>query len=136
MEKFLTRIWEDLAGRASGPLHFRLLLQPAMATIFAIRDGIRDARHGESAYVWSLFTDPGHRTQRIRTGWKAVGRVFALAVAMDAIYQIIALHLIHPGELLLVAAGLAIVPYLLLRGPINRMIQYYTHRHSVSDTTQ
>ena len=134
MEHFLTRIWEDLASRVTGPLHFRLLLQPAMATIFAIRDGIRDARHGESAYLWSLFTDPGHRTQRIRTGWKAVGRVFALAIAMDAIYQIIALHLIHPGELLLVAAGLAIVPYLLLRGPINRMIQHYTHRHSVSHT--
>jgi hypothetical protein len=29
---------------------------------------------------------------------------------------------------------LAIVPYLLLRGPINRMIQYWTHRQSVSHT--
>ena len=134
MENVLTRIWEDLASRVTGPLHFRLLLQPAMAAIFAIRDGTRDARDGESAYLWSLFTDPGNRTQRIRTGWKAVGRIFALAIAMDAIYQIIALHFIRPGELLLVAAGLAIAPYLLLRGPINRMIQYYTHRHAVSHT--
>jgi hypothetical protein len=42
VDNFLARIWEDLAARVTGPLHFRLLLQPAMATIFAIRDGIRD----------------------------------------------------------------------------------------------
>jgi hypothetical protein len=104
-------------------MHFRLFLQPAMATIFAIRDGNRNARNGEPAYFWSLFTDPRHRSDRIRAGWKAIGRIFTLAVAMDVIYQIIALHRIYPGEALLVAAGLAIVPYLLLRGPINRMIQ-------------
>jgi hypothetical protein len=51
---------------------------------------------------------------------------------MDVIYQVIALHRIYPGEVLLVAAVLAIVPYLLLRGPINRMIQYFTGRKSVS----
>jgi hypothetical protein len=132
MDPFFDRIWEDLAGRVTGPMHFRLLLQPAMATIFAIRDGIRDARNGEPAYFWSLFTEPSHRSYRIRTGWKAICRVFTLAIAMDIVYQITALHFVHPGELLLVAAALAIVPYLLLRGPINRMIQYCTCRKSVS----
>jgi hypothetical protein len=126
------RVWEDLIGRVTGPMHFRLFLQPAMATIFAIRDGIRDARNREPAYFWSLFTEPRHRSYRIRTGWKAVSRICILAIAMDIIYQIIALHLIYPGEALLVAASLAIVPYLLLRGPINRMIQYFTRCKSVS----
>jgi hypothetical protein len=126
------RIWEDLAGRLTGPMQFRLFLQPAMATIFAIRDGIRDACNGEPAYFWSLFTDPMHRCQRIRAGWKAVWRVFTLAVAMDIIYQLIATHGIYPGETLLVAASLAILPYIVLRGPINRMIRYCTHRSSMS----
>jgi hypothetical protein len=102
-----------------------------MASIFAIRDGVRDARNGAPAYFWSLFADSAHRTQRIRTGWKAVSRVFVLAIAMDIIYQIIALHSVYPGEALLVAAGLAFVPYLLLRGPINRMIQHGIRRKSV-----
>lgn len=113
-------------------MHFRLFLQPAMATIFAIRDGIRDARNREPAYFWSLFTEPRRRNYRIRAGWKAVCRICILAIAMDVIYQVIALHRIYPGEVLLVAAGLAIVPYLLLRGPINRMIQYFTRRKSGS----
>ena len=132
MDGIFGRIWEDLIGRVAGPMHFRLFLQPAMATIFAIRDGIRDARNGEPAYFWSLFTEPRRRSYRIRAGWKAVCRICILAIAMDVIYQVIALHRIYPGEVLLVAAGLAIVPYLLLRGPINRMIQYFTHRKSAS----
>jgi hypothetical protein len=103
-----------------------------MASIFAIRDGVRDARNGEPAYFWSLFADSGHRTHRIRAGWKSVSRVFALAIGMDIIYQIIALHSFYPGEALLVAAGLAIVPYLLLRGPINRLTQYGIRRKSIS----
>ena len=61
---------------------------------------------GEPAYFWSLFADSGHRTHRIRTGWKAVSRVFVLAIAMDIVHQIIALHLVYPGEALLVADGL------------------------------
>ena len=44
MEDTLARIWEHLIGRLSGPLAFRLLLQPAMSTLFAVRDGLRDAR--------------------------------------------------------------------------------------------
>jgi hypothetical protein len=131
---FFGRIWEDLAGRVTGPLHFRLILQPTMATIFAIRDGIRDARNGEPAYFWSLFTEPSRRSDRIRTGWKAVCRVFALAIAMDVIYQILAIHRVYPGEVLLVAVGLAILPYLLLRGPINRVIRYCTRPRPTSSS--
>ena len=43
MEDTLARVWEHLIGRLSGPLTFRLLLQPAMSTLFAVRDGLRDA---------------------------------------------------------------------------------------------
>jgi hypothetical protein len=113
-------------------MHFRLILQPAMAALFAIRDGIRDARSGEPAYFWSLFTEPGNRRYRMRSGWKAVGRVFALAMVMDIIYQVIAFHLVHPGEAFVVAAGLAILPYLLLRGPTSRVIRHCACRKKTS----
>lgn len=39
---------EQLLGRASGPLHIRLLIQPAIALVFAIHTGFRDAREN----VW------------------------------------------------------------------------------------
>ena len=37
MEELFTRFWEDLVGRVGGPMTFRLILQPIMAIIFAIR---------------------------------------------------------------------------------------------------
>lgn len=47
----LSRFWQEIAARPSGPLAFRFYLQPAMATFFAIRDGLRDARAGNAPYL-------------------------------------------------------------------------------------
>ncbi|HKG77839.1 MAG TPA: hypothetical protein VKA78_00440, partial [Pyrinomonadaceae bacterium] len=55
-------------------------------------------------------------------GWKSVARVFVLAIVMDVIYQLIVLQWIYPLELILVAILLAVVPYLLIRGPVNRIV--------------
>lgn len=121
MEDILTRIFENLIDRVSGPMKFRLFLQPLMATIFAIRDGRKDAREGRSPYFWAIFTDPGHRRELLRDGWKAVGKIFVIAVIIDAVYQFIVIRWFYPGEALIVAAILAFVPYLLIRGPVNRL---------------
>jgi hypothetical protein len=126
------RVITDLIGRLAGPLHFRLLLQPAMATFFGIRDGLKDAREHRPAYFWSLFTDPSHDKERLKSGFKAVGRVLVFALVMDAIYQLIALHWFYPGEALIVALELAFVPYLLIRGPANRIAKWWMSRHASS----
>ena len=121
MEDLFTRMWENLIGRVGGPMSFRLILQPAMAIFFAVRDGLKDARTGRPAYFWSLFTEPTHRHERLREGWKAVTRVFIFAVLMDAVYQFIVLRWFYPGEALIVAFILAFLPYLAIRGPVNRI---------------
>ena len=38
-------------------MKFRLILQPLMATIYAILDGRKDAREWRVPYFWVLFTD-------------------------------------------------------------------------------
>ena len=121
MEEILTRVWGNLIGRVHGPLTFRLILQPAVAVFLAIRAGIKDARGDSPIYFWALFTHPAQRRQLLRDGWKSVGRVFILAMVIDAIYQIIVFRWFYPGEALVVAFVLAIVPYLLVRGPVNRI---------------
>jgi hypothetical protein len=121
MEDTLSRFFGNLVDRVSGPMHFRLVLQPLMAIIFAIRDGRRDGREGRAAYFWALFTDPGHRRDMLRSGWKSVGKVFVIAIILDAVYQYIELKWFYPGEAVVVALILAIVPYLLIRGPANRL---------------
>lgn len=117
----VARIVHDVLGRLDGPLHFRFFLQPTMAIIFAIRDGLRDAREGRPAYFWSFFTEPTLRRKELQSGWKSVSKIFILAVILDVIYQIIAFHWFYPFETLLVAILLALIPYLVIRGPVNRI---------------
>ena len=121
MEDLFFRIIEDLVGRVSGPMQFRLILQPVMAAIFAIRSGLKDAKEERPAYLWAMFTNPAHRVDLMRDGWKSVGRVFIFAIVMDAIYQFIVIRWFYPGEAFLVAAILALIPYLLIRGPVTRI---------------
>ena len=121
MEDLFSRIIEDLVGRVSGPMKFRLILQPVMAAFFAIRGGLKDAQEGKPAYFWALFTNPDSRADMIGDGWKSVGRVFIFGIIMDAIYQFIVFQWFYPLEALLVAIILALVPYLLIRGPVTRI---------------
>jgi hypothetical protein len=121
----IIRAFMDIFDRVGGPMTFRIILQPLMAALLAVRAGIKDAREGRPAYFWTILTDPSQRADLLRQGWKAVGRVFILAVIMDVIYQLIVLHWLYPGELLLVAILLAVVPYLLIRGPVNRLARRF-----------
>jgi hypothetical protein len=121
MEEMFTRMFEDLIGRVSGPLKFRLILQPAMAAILALRAGLKDAQEGRPAYFWSIFTEPALRRHLLREGWHAVAKVFIIAILIEVVYQFIVFRWFYPGEALMVAVILAILPYLLLRGPVNRI---------------
>ena len=107
---------------------FRLILQPTMAALLAVLAGLKDAREGRPPYLWTLVTDPAQRGDLLRQGWKAITRVFVLAIIMDAIYQWIVLRWIYPGELLIVAILLAVIPYLLIRGPANRISRRWRHK--------
>jgi hypothetical protein len=121
MEEFIMRVLTGLSDRVGGPMTFRIILQPLMAGLLATRAGLKDAREGRPPYFWTLLTDSTQRVALLRDGWRAVARVFVLAIVMDVIYQLIVRRWIYPGETLIVAITLAVVPYLLLRGPINRL---------------
>jgi hypothetical protein len=116
------RFFGNLFTRLDGPLHFRFILQPLMAIIFATIDGIKDAKLGRPAYFWAVVKNPEQRKELLQLGWKRIGKIFILAVILDVIYQVKVYHWFYPGETLLVAIVLAIVPYLLVRGPINRLV--------------
>jgi hypothetical protein len=114
-------IQELFGERAGGPMKLRLILQPAFAAIFAIRAGLKDAREARPAFFWAVLTTPGNRLALLRQGWGDVGKVFILATALDVAYQIVARTGVRVLESLLVASILAFVPYLLLRGSVNRI---------------
>ena len=113
--------WADLIGRLSGPMTFRVILQPTMAALMALRDGIKDAKAGRPAYFWTIFANAEERGRLLKQGWSAVLRIIVLGVVMDLIYQWKVFGTIHLVELIIVVLVLAFVPYLLLRGPVNRI---------------
>lgn len=121
MEDTLARLWENLGGRIGGPLSLRLLLQPAIATVLAIKAGLADARAGHPPYLWTILTNAHDRQHLLRDGWKSVAKVFVMALVIDVVYQLIVARWIYPVESLIVAFLLACVPYLLVRGPVNRI---------------
>jgi hypothetical protein len=117
----LARILDDFVNRLDGPLHFRFILQPLMAVFFAIRDGRRDAREGRAPY--RLVTRPEQRREVLLSSWRSLGKVFIIALILDVIYQYLELHWFYPGEALLVALSLAVLPYFLLRGTVNHLLR-------------
>jgi len=115
------RFWQELLERPNGPLAFRFILQPAVATFLAIRDGWHDAEMHHPPYFWVIWHDPVTRGARLREGLSAVLRVLLLGVGMDLVYQIVRLHAFRPPETVVIALGLAFVPYLIARGPAARV---------------
>ena len=129
MGNFFANYLSDYIARLDGPLHFRFIMQPLMAILLAVRDGTRDAGEGRSAYLWTLLSDPAQRRYLLADGWKGISRIFILAYLLDVIYTVIEWHRLKPLESLLTAVILAVIPYVLLRGPINRLVRL-VHAHS------
>jgi hypothetical protein len=100
---------------------FRFILQPVMGAIFAVRDGMKDAREGRSPYYWTIRHDPAQRWPRLREGFAAMSRVIGLGVIMEALYQWRVIGAFRPLEMAIIVLLLCFVPYLLIRGPVARI---------------
>ena len=128
MDDLTARFWAELVGRTTGPMMFRFILQPAMAMFYAYRDGLLDARSGRPPYLFTILTEPAERTELLAHGIKSVSRVIVLGVVMDTIYQLFVLGgRFRPLELVVVVLLLAFVPYLMFRGPFNRLARRRMH---------
>jgi hypothetical protein len=109
------RFWNDIFGRISGPMTFRFLLQPTMALLAALPDGINDARNGHSAFFWAGRHGPTVKHGRLREGLIATARILLLGLSMDLIYQIRVFHQFYPAEAVLFSLILCVIPYFIWR---------------------
>ena len=129
----LERIWQNLFDRPGGQMTFRFFLQPIMATVAALHDGLRDARSGRSPYFWAILTNPAERGGRLREGLISTARILLLGLCMDLIYQLLEFGTFYPSEAVIISILLAFVPYLLLRGPIARVARWRRDRAHAKD---
>jgi hypothetical protein len=129
------RLWRDILDRPDGPMTFRFVLQPAMAALAAFRDGIKDARLARTPYVLALLR--GVRSAEGRSGrlWEGIvstARILILGVVIDMIYQWLEFKTFYPAQSAVIAVLLAFVPYLMLRGPFERIARLWLRRPSAS----
>ena len=117
----LTRGWDELLARETGALHLRFVLQPLVATFFAVRSGLRDARYGRPVFFWTVVLDATQRRALVGQLRRDVGKLFLMAVLLDTVYQVAVLRWFYPVQALIVAVALAVVPYLVVRGLANRI---------------
>jgi len=134
MDDIFVRVWQNLGARLTGPMNLRLFIQPAVATILAIRAGLRDAHQNRGPFVWSVLWNPAERRDLLQQGWKDVAKVFLLAAILDVVYQLIVHRAVYVLELLITAVTLAIVPHVLARGPISRIARVSRSTRSAAET--
>jgi hypothetical protein len=124
--KTFERFWHNLVDRPDGPMRFRFVLQPVMAIIAAVRDGLMDARAGRPPYLATMLGSRQERVGLLNEGLNATARIILLGVVMDVIYQTLVLKTFYPNEALVVALALAFVPYLIFRGLVLRFARART----------
>lgn len=125
----LQAFWNEITARPDGPFAFRFYLQPLVATVLALRDGIKDARERDTPYFWTIMTNPERRGSLIKEGVHATTRVILLGFIMDAAYQYFVLGSFTPIEMVVVVLVLCFLPYLLLRGAFTRLWKIWMHKH-------
>lgn len=118
----ISALARGVISRTTGPLKFRFALQPLIAIFLAVRSGIADGRAGRPPFFWEYCVDPAMRKVLRRDCWRAIERLFFLACILDCVYQIIVLRWKYPVDAPVIAVLLAIVPYVVMRGPVNRIV--------------
>lgn len=122
------RFWTDMFARFGGPMTFRFFLQPTMAAVAALHDGIKDAHGGHKSFFWSAWRDPSQPAGRLREGLISTARIMLLGLSMDFIYQFKELKAFYPAEAVVIALLLAVAPYFIFRWVVECVARWWFAR--------
>lgn len=119
---------EYVGHMLSGAGHIGLLLQPALAVLFGVMHGVRDAHLKRGPFFTSLLRlSPPHQRgggALRRLTWAVLG---ALAASLG--FQLVRSRDMHTANALLVALALAVLPYLLARDVSARLDLRWHEKH-------
>jgi hypothetical protein len=118
------RFWTDVFGRLQGPMTTRFYLQPTLAFVAALKDGVKDARLGHKAFFWTALWDPTQPRGRLREGLMSTSQMALIGFAMDTVYQFRVFDRFYPGEAVMMVLLLAVLPYFVLRWIIEHVARW------------
>jgi hypothetical protein len=117
---FTRDFFEDLLARLSGAGRLRFILQPTVALVIGMRDGIKDAREGLPPFLLALMSRTVRRCHLLRSALMSVRDLISIAIILDVISQLLIFRRVHPAAALLVGPVLIAVPYASSRALANR----------------
>ncbi|MBS1518198.1 MAG: hypothetical protein JSS91_08925 [Bacteroidetes bacterium] len=128
MEDFFSRFADNFNLKTDGPMSLRFIIQPLVSLFFAVKAGIRNSKRGDTPYLWGLIFEKGKRRDLVKEGWMDIGKLFIMALILDMAAQIIILKTVYPIEAIVTAVLLAVIPYMLINGPVNRIVSYFKNK--------
>jgi len=120
---FSSAFLEDIPKRLAGPGRFRFVLQPLMAIILGIYNGLADARAGRPPYLYGLVFNRNLRGDLVRTGFSTIVNLLLMGILLDAVFQRIILGVAHPVVALIIGPILIVTPYAVARSLSNRLVR-------------
>jgi hypothetical protein len=127
MPSLIYEIWENAMARTLSSLNFRFVLGPALSVFFAIRTGLHEAKKHCPPSLLRLLASRKQRKALLQESRRNLGNLFVFAMALDILYQAVMVYILGrtdlflPVESLLTAFFLSVLPYLMIRGPANRL---------------
>ena len=119
---FSQQFLDDMAARLTGAMSFRFILQPAVAVVLGIKDGVNDAKSGTPPFVFDLLFHPKNRQRSLKKAFHRLLVPIIVGTVLDAIAQYLIFKQIHPLPAVMVGALVIGVPYSLARGLTNRIV--------------
>jgi hypothetical protein len=112
---------EDIPKRLTGPGRFRFVMQPLMAIILGILNGVADARAGRPPYLYGVLFHRHVRRDLLRSGFSTVVNLLLMGILLDAVFQRIIFGVAHPFAALVIGPILVVMPYGIARALSNRL---------------
>lgn len=120
MDEILGRVFSDLVARTTGPMWFRLILQPLVAIGFGVHAGLKNARtRSQQPHPHAL--DKAYRSTMLRQAVHDVSKVALIGFVLDLVFQWLALRAVYPFEAVLVVILIVVLPYQIVRTLVARV---------------
>jgi hypothetical protein len=115
-------IVEGIIARIGGPMTLRFVFQPLVGLLLGARDGMMDAKAGESPFIFALIIDKENRKAKLASLFKSLSKNIIISIVLDMIAQYIIFNQVRVSGAIIIAVIILIVPYSVARAITNRII--------------
>ena len=120
---FSEQFWNDVVSRFTGAGRFRFLIQPTVAILLGVIGGKRDATARRPPFFWSIVFREERWKEALKDGFDTINIMLIFGILADIIFQYILFGIVHIIPALLLGPMLITIPYILARGPSNRIFR-------------